>query len=62
MVHYTQVPGTSIAMGLLQKPFDLNEFINPVCIPSVTWVPLLAQCFITGLQVQKSDHLQFPTF
>ncbi len=50
VIHFDKVRGTSMSMGLLDDAFDLNEYVNPVCIPSVTWVPLFTQCYITGIQ------------
>ena len=50
VVRFEVVPGTSISLGLVRKQFDLGDYVNPVCIPSITWVPLLEQCYITGRQ------------
>ena len=31
------IPETTINMLLLKKPVTLNEHVNTVCIPSITW-------------------------
>ena len=43
-----EVPDTSIAMLLLEKNFDINEYVNLVCLPSVSWIPVWTRCYITG--------------
>ncbi len=55
-MYLTQVPNTNIVLGLLKNPFQLNEYVNPVCIPSYTWVPLAAQCRITGKLGDTLNH------
>ena len=42
------MPHTSIAMLLLEKNFDINEYVNLACLPSVSWIPVWTHCYITG--------------
>lgn len=56
VVFFAKVPKTSMVLGLVEDGFDLSEYINPVCIPSVTWVPLHSSCFITGKNGETLNH------
>ena len=49
-------PLVNIVLGFLQEPFTLNEHVSVVCIPSITWVPLLKQCYITGKLSDTLNH------
>jgi hypothetical protein len=48
IVHEASVDDTNIRMLLVDKPFFLNEYVNIACLPSITWVPVWTQCYITG--------------
>ena len=56
VVHFSSIPGTSISLGFLGTPFDLNEYVNVVCIPTVSWIPIRRQCFITGKQGETLNY------
>ncbi len=48
VVHKAAVDGTNVVMLLVDKKFDLNEYVNLACLPSVMYVPIRSQCYITG--------------
>jgi len=48
VVAYFTIPQTNVSLGLLSSAFDLNEYVNVVCIPSVTWLPVREKCYFTG--------------
>ena len=56
VIQFSVVPNTDLALGRLVEPFDLTDYVNPVCIPPVTWLPLFKQCFITGMQGNVLNH------
>lgn len=48
---------TSISFLVLKKPIQMNDFVQPACLPSKSWVPN-TECFITGWN--KGDHKNGP--
>ena len=37
VVYSMNIPKTTISMLLFEEPVTLNEHVNVVCIPSITW-------------------------
>ena len=50
IVAFTQLPGEgkNVFLGTFDRPVDLSEYINTLCIPSLPWVPNGTVCDITG--------------
>ena len=56
IVHVTALPGTNVAMIRIETAFELNEHVNPVCIPNDFWTQRGGPCFLTGAFEENLKH------
>jgi hypothetical protein len=41
---------------MVDEPFEISEYVNPVCLPKETWIPKDAECFFTGRHGYLLNH------
>jgi len=56
IIYITNLPASNIYLGRFERPVQLSEYINIICIPNVKWIPDNAVCTITGKHGDILNH------
>ena len=58
IVSFTQLTGEgkNVFLGAFDRPVEMSEYVNTLCIPSLSWVPKGTVCFVTGKAESTMNH------